>query len=258
MAAPPNVRTHTKIAGTPDYDDPTFWDTKFATGRDVGEWLNSGEMLIDAVVSHLESRSATNPRVLHLGPGISKLGIKLCDEFMKRNWAGNGIVNVDFSAEAVRLGQETESNRDPSHAMGWVQANLRSWADVSRLASFSPFDVVLDKSTSDAIATSTPVTFPSPADASSTCPMVQEIVDKHGAIELSPVELLALHLAPLVQKGALWVTLSYSTMRFDNLSHMAQHWTVVSRTPFKAPQGETSSFAYAPEVFHWMYILQRK
>ncbi|OOO04438.1 hypothetical protein OAory_01052850 [Aspergillus oryzae] len=35
-----NARTHTKIAGTPDYDDPIFWDTKFATGQDVGEWLN--------------------------------------------------------------------------------------------------------------------------------------------------------------------------------------------------------------------------
>ena len=94
MAAPPNVRTYTKLAGTPDYDDPTFWDTKFATGRDVGEWLNSGEMLLDAVVSHLESLPATNTtaRVLHLGPGISKLGTKLCDEFMKRNWAGSGIV----------------------------------------------------------------------------------------------------------------------------------------------------------------------
>ncbi|PYI04398.1 hypothetical protein BO78DRAFT_171251 [Aspergillus sclerotiicarbonarius CBS 121057] len=260
MAAPPNVRTHTKLAGTPDYDDPTFWDTKFATGRDVGEWLNSGETLIDAVVTHLESRPATNTkaRVLHLGPGISKLGTKLCDEFMKRNWAGNGIVNVDFSAEAVRIGQETEDGKDHLHAMHWLQTDLRSWADVSRLAPLAPFDVILDKSTSDAIATSTPVTFPLPSDASSTCPTVQQIVDKKGDTVISPVELLALHLVPLTQKGAIWVTLSYSTMRFDNLHHMAQYWTVVSRTPFKAPQGETSSFAYAPEVFHWMYILQRK
>lgn len=142
--------------------------------------------------------------------------------------------------------------------MHWLQADLRSWADVSRLAPFSPFDVILDKSTSDAIATSTPVTFPPSSEDSSTCPTVQQIIDKCGKTVLSPVELLGLHLVPLTQKGAVWVTLSYSTMRFDDLHHMAQYWNIVSRTPLKAPQGKTSSFAYAPEVFHWMYILQRK
>ncbi|PWY86666.1 hypothetical protein BO70DRAFT_422221 [Aspergillus heteromorphus CBS 117.55] len=260
MAAPPTRRTHTRIAGTPDYDDPSFWDTKFATGRDVGEWLNSGETLLDAVLSYLERSRPAAPRVLHLGPGISKLGTKLCDEFLKRDWAGDGIVNVDFSAEAVRIGRETESNKAPSHAMHWLQTDLRSWTDVSRLDTFAPFDVILDKSTSDAIATSTPLAFhPSSSDASSpVCPTVQDIADKSGEITLSPVELLALHLAPLTREGALWATLSYSTMRFDNLAYLAQYWTVVSRTPLKAPQGETSSFAYAPEVFHWIYILRRK
>ncbi|PYH97620.1 hypothetical protein BO71DRAFT_346766 [Aspergillus ellipticus CBS 707.79] len=262
MATPPQTRTHTKLVGTPDYDDPAFWDTKFATGRDVGEWLNSGETLLDAVLSYLEGRpaidAAATPRVLHLGPGISKLGAKLCDEFVKRSWTGDGIVNVDFSAEAIRIGQEIECAKEPSHAMHWLQADLRSWADISRLYSFAPFDVILDKSTSDAIATSTPLTFPPSSDAAVICPTVQEVADKSGEVTISPVEVLALHLAPLTRKGALWATLSYSTMRFDNLSHLAQYWTVVSRTPLKAPQGETSSFAYAPEVFHWIYILRRK
>lgn len=89
-------RTHTKIAGAPDYDNPEFWDVRFATGQDVGEWLNSGETLLETVLSELERRPGLegggSPRVLHLGPGISQLGTKLRDAYIERRWPGNGIV----------------------------------------------------------------------------------------------------------------------------------------------------------------------
>ena len=83
-----------KITGAPDYDHPEFWNDRFATGQDVGEWLNSGEALIDAVVFDLESRPMADgrPRVLHLGPGVSQLGLKLRDACVERHWKGNGIV----------------------------------------------------------------------------------------------------------------------------------------------------------------------
>lgn len=255
------MRTHTKVAGTPDYDHPAFWDKKFATGQDVGEWLNPGESLIQATLSRLETRPFVperSPRVLHLGPGVSKLGTKLREAFVERDWAGSGIVNVDFSSEAVRLGQEIESQQDPSHAMRWSHIDLRSWKDVSSLIPFAPFDVILDKSTSDAIATSTSATFSPTSVTQDLCPVVREALDMQGETTLSPVELLALHLVPLTDRESTWITLSYSTMRFDNLSRLSRYWDIVSRTPLKAPQGQTSSFAYAPEVFHWVYILRRK
>ncbi|KAE8368113.1 hypothetical protein BDV27DRAFT_168492 [Aspergillus caelatus] len=256
-----NGKTHTKIAGAPDYDDPIFWDQKFATGRDVGEWLNSGENLVQAVLSDLDNRSFVQehaPRVLHLGPGISKLGAKLRDAFVDRNWKGSGIVNVDFSSEAVRLGQEIERKQDPSHAMHWLRADLRSWNDMSSLAPWAPFDIVLDKSTTDALATSTSATFSPTSILQDICPMVRDVVNTLGETTLSPVELLALHLVPLTSEGTMWFTLSYSTVRFDNLPRLAKHWDLVSRAPLKAPQGQTSTFAYTPEVFHWLYILKRK
>ena len=77
----------------PDYDDASFWDRKFAAGEDVGEWLNAGEPLLDAVLAELNQRGLTeSPRVLHLGPGISKLGERLSEKFAGRGWAGSGIV----------------------------------------------------------------------------------------------------------------------------------------------------------------------
>jgi hypothetical protein len=88
-----------KIKGAPDYDDAEFWDKKFVTGQDVGEWLNPGDALLDAAISHLDhsqglSRESqrVRRRVLHLGPGISALGSKLCDAFVQRGWRGDSIV----------------------------------------------------------------------------------------------------------------------------------------------------------------------
>ncbi|KAL3486042.1 hypothetical protein BJX62DRAFT_242371 [Aspergillus germanicus] len=255
-------RTRAQQKGAPDYDDSSFWDTKFATGQDVGEWLNPGEILLDAAVSFLEqSATATQnrPRVLHLGPGVSKLGIKVRDAFSERGWMGNGIVNVDFSSEAVRLGQEVENKQNPTQAMHWQRADLRSWTDVSRLHTFAPFDVILDKSTSDAIATASPVSFTSESSRANICPTVQDIVCRNGkAVTISPVELLAMHLVPLTRKGSKWFVLSYSTMRFDNLSDLSVYWEIISRIPLEAPRGSTASGAHTPPVYHWMYTLQRK
>jgi hypothetical protein len=92
---PPSTRSeHPKATGAPDYDEPAYWDAKFATGKDVGEWLNSGEILIDTTLSELARRPQPDavPRALHLGPGISKLGTKLCEAFRERNWPGSCIV----------------------------------------------------------------------------------------------------------------------------------------------------------------------
>lgn len=258
----------TRRTGAPDYDDPSFWDTRFATGQDIGEWLNPGEVLLDALLSFLEDRPTpkpeakpeahTTPRVLHLGPGVSKLGTRLRDAFVTRGWMGNGIVNVDFSSEAVRLGREVEDKQDPSQAMHWMQTDLRSWPDVSQLLPFAPFDAILDKSTSDAIATSSPVTLFPTAGNSAICPEVQNIISSDGETTLSPTELLALHLVPLTKRGCKWFVLSYSTMRFGNVPHLFAHWEVVARTPFEAPSGPTVTKAHTPPVYHWLYVLRRK
>lgn len=100
-----NITTSKKFKGAPDYDDAAYWDNKFVTGQGPGEWLNEGTMLIDAAIIELEKRysncnvaegisqkQASLPRALHLGPGISSLGDKLCDAFVRRDWRGSDIV----------------------------------------------------------------------------------------------------------------------------------------------------------------------
>lgn len=165
---------------------------------------------------------------------------------------------MDFSAEAVRLGQERERQRDPSQAMHWVRADLRSWGDVSSLTRFAPFNVILDKSTIDSIATSRNYTFSSMDNLHHACPAIRETLPCHPSKTLSPVELVALQLVSLTQKGSTWIALSYSTSRFDDLEFLKKYWTVRSRTALRAPGGSVSSSAYTPDVFHWIYILDRE
>lgn len=158
----------------------------------------------------------------------------------------------------MRLGLEAENQKtDFKQKMPWVQADLRSWRDVSSLAPFAPFDVILDKSTSDAISTSDNQEF-SPGDMSNICPTVLEPTLLEDGISLSPVELLALHLAPLTRSGTTWFALSYSTTRFNNFDLLAKYWTLRSHTALEAPTGRASSFAHTPPVYHWLYVLERR
>lgn len=166
--------------------------------------------------------------------------------------------NVDFSAEAVRLGQEAETEQVPEQAMKWERADLLAWEHVDGLAKFAPFDVIMDKSTSDAIATFDDRKFQTTDDSPAVCPSVRGFLFKQSAFTLSPVELLALNLVPLTRRDTTWIALSYSTLRFDDLPFLEKHWNLRSRTPLKAPSGAASSAAYTPEVFHWVYILDRK
>jgi hypothetical protein len=179
---------------------------------------------------------------------------------------------VDFSSEALRLGCERETQKsNPDHVMHWVQADLCSWQDVSqRLLPLASFDVLLDKSTSDAIATSVPRTFHRSVIASeekdTLCPSLRDLLQDErnfkgpeDSLTLLPVELLALHLVPLTRKGAIWLVLSYSSTRCDGLPYLDIHWEVVSCMPLKAPSGQASSTtAMVPDVFHWLYTLRRK
>lgn len=143
--------------------------------------------------------------------------------------------------------------------MHWRRADLLQWDDVATLTPFAPFDVILDKSTSDAIATFSDCEVSATND-SKLCPTVREVVQENDddTTTLSPVELLALNLIPLTKKDTTWITLSYSTLRFDCLRFLGQYWHLRSRTALKAPSGPVSSSAHTPDVFHWVYVLDRK
>ena len=107
-----STRPNINIKGAPQYDSAAFWDARFAEGRDVGEWLNSGEIVIETVMTELEDKlgKKEQPRVLHLGPGVSRLGEKLRDAFVKNQWTGNSIV---VSTQRNRLSRRFTDRASP-------------------------------------------------------------------------------------------------------------------------------------------------
>ncbi|KAJ5097852.1 hypothetical protein N7532_004853 [Penicillium argentinense] len=140
--------------------------------------------------------------------------------------------------------------------MHWLRVDLLRWDHVSTLTPFAPFDVILDKSTSDAIATFSDQEVS--LKNAEICPTVREVAGANDRTTLSPVELLALNLVPLTRPNTTWITLSYSTLRFDHLPGLEKYWHLRSRTALQAPAGPVSTPAHTPAVFHWVYILDRK
>lgn len=158
------------------------------------------------------------------------------------------------------MGREAEEGKDASSAMHWMHTDLRSWKDVAHLANLAPFAAVMDKSTSDSIATAEPLSFARTNNGDENlCPTIRAMVEESGATELSlsPVETLAMHLVPLTEIGTTWVALSYSKFRFDDMRVIGRYWIVISRTPLSAQAAEVSSTAHTPEIFHWLYVLRR-
>ena len=59
--------------------------------RAVAELETQYPFTVSSSNSVKEQRSA-KPRALHLGPGISAVGSKLCEAFEKRGWKGSDII----------------------------------------------------------------------------------------------------------------------------------------------------------------------
>ncbi len=177
--------------------------------------------------------------------------------------------------------------------MRWEKVDLLSWEDCKGLVASSSsgegeelFEVVVDKSTSDAISCGQDVSFNSEAltgdhETSLTHPLIVQSLsqaESEVALVLEPFKVLALHLASLVKPGGMWIALSYSERRFPFLSASNNHknrpadegdegdggeptaldvsrfWELERVEKVDAPSGGN---AHAPVIQHHLYILRR-
>jgi len=280
----------------PNYHLESFWNTRFEKERHF-EWLGDGtHTIIPTVRDYLEkclSAGVTShiPRLLHIGAGSSTLSEALSAAYEEiygdRIRAFKSVlVNTDFSENAVDLGRARDNGR---LAVDWIRSDMLSWEDTLSLSKAggskdraqSFFDVVVDKSTSDAISCaedivvneevldeltghpSTQSPHPGITKYLSECP--------DRVLTVEPLEILAFNLAYLVRPGGIWVALSYSKARFpfltggsDGGSDMAvygmgvnRYWEIVEVKGVAAPSGQDKGNVFAPELQHFLYILQR-
>ncbi|KAI0727824.1 hypothetical protein C8Q72DRAFT_838103 [Fomitopsis betulina] len=274
-----------------DYHLRSFWEQRF-TEEEHFEWLGDGQAtLIPRLRAflHTESTPAQErpsgsgqpPRTLHIGAGNSAMSKHIHDAYEEfygeQHLAESVVVNLDFSDVAVANGRQTEASTPGAHGWGprWVQADVLQWNDMAPLAmgrdrkegvgDEEPFAIVLDKSTSDAIACGEDVVL---TGSSTQChPTIRDSIKSEVKVEA--VHLLALNLATLVRPGGVWIVLSYSSNRVSFLKtgnsqdgessilNPRVYWSLEEHSAIDAPTGQSQAGVFAPPVQHHVYVLRR-
>ncbi|KAF4125389.1 Methyltransferase domain [Geosmithia morbida] len=195
-----------------DYDQQSYWRRRFETETSF-EWLMPSDGFMNLMQPHISHLDASS-RILHLGFGTSDL---------QNHFRARGLVdvtNVDYEPLAVERGRDLERQRFGDVRMRYAVG------DVTQLGAGNPgeygsYDLVVDKSTSDAVACAGEIPLRRMADA------------------------IRGRLAP----GGIWIALSFSQDRFT-IPNLPFHVDIIARvpTPKRLPND--------PDIYHWCYLLR--
>lgn len=223
-----------------DFDKQEYWHDRFAKETRF-EWLATSEEFMrileaDADFSKLLSHqdpSCSWPRILHIGFGTSDLQNHL-------RAAGFGsVLNVDYEPLAVERGRSHEEDRFGDVRMGYAVADAtrldvdlgrvhvatghdtaETWTTDRRTQIPQKFDLVIDKSTVDAVS----------------CAGEEALLSMCRAVRRC------------LEPGGFWISLSYSASRFD-IEGLPFRCEVIARIPTMKLR-ETD-----PDVYHHCYKL---
>lgn len=251
----------------PSFSCASYWDERFQKQTTAFDWLLPASCF-DKELEDFQAQDATSSQqVFHIGSGTSMLSFHL------KELLGSGyqIHNVDFSHEAVAWGKskevELDSRSEGSLPMQWSQVSLLSLPSVLAVATAQSIGLIVDKSTSDAIACGLDVRIRIPQ---SKDPVSQE--------QIHPLYILALNLAIVAAAGARWLTLSYSSDRYPFLPALfgtnpdvrpegvpdpALYWKLLRKNEIQTEQEvpekykQEFGFVHRPVTSHYLYVLER-
>ncbi|CAE6457179.1 unnamed protein product [Rhizoctonia solani] len=234
----------------PDYSSHAYWQSRFQNETHF-EWLGPGDIILPHVArafgqvpninynegsdrwSKVPDQPFNGPgpkKILHIGSGTSQLSLVL------RFLVSARIINIDFEQSCLTQLRQSELTEYGDIKMEYEQLDMLDWEQVQTRLGEEAKVLIIDKSTSDAISCG-----PDKCSPFSTSP-------------ISPVQILALHLAALSAPGSTWIILSYSTTRFDDIG---EFWNVETREKVIAESGQTREGVCAPDVWHTLYVLRR-
>ncbi|KAL7912711.1 S-adenosyl-L-methionine-dependent methyltransferase [Trichoderma velutinum] len=205
-----------------DFDKQTYWHHRFATEASF-EWLLSSTDFISILKPLLTNLEPSTARILHLGSGTSDLH----NHFRRLGFLD--VTNVDYEPRAVDRGRQLEQQAFGDVKMKYAVADatesllLSSTSNDQGTRNNDKFDLVVDKSTADAIS----------------C----------GGDE--QVRRMAHCVRECLADDAIWVSMSYSASRFD-ISELPFDVKVLVKIP--TPKKEVTD----PDIFHWCYLLRPK
>jgi SAM-dependent methyltransferase len=196
----------------PDFEKQSYWRVRFATETSF-EWLTSSATFISFVEPYLSS--FRSQRILHLGSGTSDLHTY----FRAKGYLD--VTNVDYEPLALERGRYIEEQ-----LFGDVQMKY-AVADVTRLHLDLPqphaYDIIVDKSTVDAVS----------------CGGEEAFIDMVWGVR------------KCLAAGGLWISLSYSAVRFDlPVESLPFDVRVIAKVP--TPKARPTD----PDVYYWCYLLR--
>ncbi|KAH6646013.1 hypothetical protein BKA67DRAFT_541006 [Truncatella angustata] len=254
------------------------------------DWLlpsdNAGfKSFITDAVKQVSTQTTETPRVLHLGPGSSKLSLWMHDLVDKPHH----VVHFDFAESAKELGERWERESWPDageQRMRWMTGDLLELSSVRGLTQSLEdaersegrgvpgpilFDVLVDKGTLDAISC---VEALAPQSELVECikNYAPEIPAKVIKTPIYSSLMVALNLAAICRPGAAWVMLSYGGTRFDaftarvrsetprSLEELASRlWRLEVRRELEedVKTEDENGDVKRTKAYHWLYLLRR-
>lgn len=241
-----------------DFSSQAYWSTRFETETSF-EWLATSDDLVPLILELIAQVRNSRPsrevktafNVLHFGCGTSSLGSDLAQAAQKHDHTLSGslrVVDADYASSSIRSpsGRET-----PDHEVERTQLDVLNKEDCARTAPPGGWDLLMDKSTADAISCGPDIYF-------------------EGVGRIEPIEALCSNLATVTRPGGRWVCISYSESRFKHLSSTCgaqQEWRVLDKKRIGGaymPEGKrirdekgVERIVYEPETGVWVYVLER-
>lgn len=227
-----------------DYSSQTYWESRLAQERETGyEWLVPTPLILPIISEHGITTSGCT-RILHFGCGSSFLGRELQSTFGSKV----KVTDADYAATGLRPNLSSSSS-DCGRSLDGVPLLDLDVLSLSSLVDASPtegWDLLVDKSTADAISCGPP------------CGQTQR---SSSESEQEAIEVLCANLAQVTRPAGRWVSISYSSERFDFLSARPDlRWRVLDKLPVQLispTTGGSNGIVYQPEAGVWAWILER-
>lgn len=191
----------------PEYESKEYWHARFERETSF-EWLVPSTEFIKFIEPFL-SRLPPTANILHLGCGTSDVHSIL------RQRGYRNITNMDYEPLAIQRSRQIEKRAHGDVVMSYVVADATDF-DLGD----AKFDLVIDKSTTDAIACGS-----------------------------SPVVSVTKAVRHCLKDDGMWISLSFSSYRYE-LEGIPFAVQLISKVP--VPKAKP----YDPDMFYYLYLLR--
>ncbi|WWD04658.1 hypothetical protein V865_002729 [Kwoniella europaea PYCC6329] len=268
-----------------DFSSPVYWSNRFESESSF-EWLMSDEDLLPFLEENLpqpfsgqddgsgtiptvdnddqqrSTNASTTLDILHFGSGTSSLGSSLQRYFdsakstSKTKAKGKCRDKVQvYDSDYV----PTPQSSHPSDVdVPFILLNVLSLQSLKFNTPEDKWDLIVDKSTCDAISCGGPL-------PRSTVDQGEE--EENGSIS-NPIERLLYNLSRVTKIGGRWISISYSSNRFDDEIYTKYGWKLIKKQMIsttyisggkivKDSRSGEERVVHEPETGVWMYVLEK-